>query len=276
MTTRVTTKSNRSARITVDQATQLSGALAEKLAQRIGAIGIESAVAVGLCEPPVGFARPPAWALAAARIASQSWATIMRTEDGPGPVGADQVGALVGMASTWGALLATPSPEIQELEKQQPALSALRARFAEISRPQLALAEKIGELSAKAPFTSLERREFAQGQYVGASEVVDSTGELTDESTVRGDVCFYLWLFWPDLLIFESITDLQKFFDEFSPCDVTRKNLEKICGEIGLRFKGRGRPKNPTGSAKCVGIKKVDSRVKRGGANSQRRKRIPD
>jgi hypothetical protein len=142
--------------------------------------------------------------------------------------------------------LAVPSPELQQLETKSPVLSALRARVVEISQPQVALGEKLGESVAKAQLNSRESLDFAKGQYAGASEVVDSSGELREETEVRTVVCFFIWLYWQELRFFNSVTDLEKFFDEFLPGDVTRKNLEKICREIGLRFKSRGRPRNPT------------------------------
>lgn len=262
--------------MTKERASLLSEVLMRKMAERIGMCGLESAIAEGLSKPPPGFNLPPPWALKASRIVGANWAKLMRTEDGPGPAQPDQIGALVGLGRTWEAFLSVPTPEIQKLEKEMPALGQLRSLVSKLSQPHFALAGAFESAIATADLSSRDRRKFAAGQHAGSAGVVDEEGELHEEPVIREQVCFFVWLFWPDLSCLRSVTDLQKFLEEFAVDGLTRKNLEKICREIGLHFKGRGRPKNPTRMRKRVGIKKSTTGLKRGDEHSRRRKKRSD
>jgi hypothetical protein len=268
----VATNSSDPNRITKKEAEQLSRVLVDKLAQRVSLLSWESAIAVGLVAIPPSVVYPPPWALGAAKIASAWLAKLFDAKPGQGAARPDQLGALVGLAETWEAFLKTPSPETIALEKKSDAVALLRKRVAEIAAPDIAFAKKLGTKTKDSPATGLAKLQFAKGQLLGSAAILNEAGELKSESSTRDEICFFIWLYWPDLGALESIADLQKFFDEYKT-PVSRKNLEKVCAEIGLRFRGRGRPKKPTSANKPVGIKKSKTGVKRGHDNSRRRKK---
>jgi len=227
-------------KLTTEKATQLGNALIAQLARRHGAMQIEAGFAQGLMEWP---SKPPPWALAAARIVNKSVTEAFRPEAGATKATPAQIGVLVGLAKTWGGLTANPTPSIQKLEEKAPVLTDMRARLAEISEKNVALGQLAEAHMTKTSLSPSANLDYAKGRLVGVSEVVDDTGEVKGDDSVRATVCFFVWLYWPEVNLLKSVTDLQKFIDEFCPDEVTRKNLEKICREIGLKFRERGRPK---------------------------------
>jgi len=246
VTKRVTKKPVQKKRMTKARALLLSRALTVKMEQRKDAQKVEILIAFGLLKSRRKFSSPPGWALSAARIFSEEWAKLFRLQAGQENPDARQVGALVGMVKSWAASLSIPSEEIQKIEGKVPEFAAVRARLAKISETDVRLGNQVEEAAAKAPLSARERREYAQGQFAGASQVVDEKGELRDDSSGRKEICYFIWLYWDEIRFLRSMTDLMLFFSEFDGENISRKNLEKVCSEIGLKFKGRGRPRNPT------------------------------
>lgn len=258
------------------QAALLFSALMRKLAERTGSVGAESVLAEGLAKPKPGTKTPPRWALNAAKVVAAGWSKLLGPAKGGEAPSPRQVGVLLGQAAAWQSYLSVPSPTQNKIEAKSPALGKLRQVATLLAQPQLDVAEAFEARMAEANLNARDLRQLTVGQHAGAAAVVDEAGELHAETTVRSQVCLFVWLYWKDLSALRSLSDLQKFLEEFQVEGLTRKNLEKVCAEIGLRFKGRGRPKNPTKSGKRVGIKKSTTGVKRRDDHSRRRQKRQD
>jgi hypothetical protein len=252
--------------------------LTTKLKERLAAIEIEGEMAFGRRPLPTGNDCPPPWALAAARIAIEAITGIQPpvNKEASGAEKVSQAGFLVGMARTLGSFLSKPEPAFQKEEKKDPRLTRLRLRIADMAQPHLELASGVERSVSKAELGCREQVAFIKAQDRGAAKIADEAGEPIDNTSIRAEMCFFIWLYWQDLRFIGSIAELRRFLAEVAPATVTGKNLEKICREIGLSFKGRGRPKNPTKVNTKVGIKKNDARVRQGNGNSRHRRKASD
>ncbi len=230
------------AKMTKREAMRLSNALAAQLERRLPFMKCEALLAHGLIPSlPPTIPTPPAWVLAACRIAEKSYRKEV-VPDAGSEIGVRQVGALVGMGGTWKAFLSQPNDEA--LEKKFPELAAFRARFAKISDSSFKIADAIETNVPKAPLTAGELAAFNKGRAIGSEVIVDDSGELRDAGSIKEEVSYFLWLYWEQIQSLQSLADLMKFLREFYVEGLTQQNLEKICRELGLRLKARGRPKN--------------------------------
>lgn len=254
----------------------LARAFEKKLGERFGGMLLESLIAEGLLAPEVVSPSPPKWVLNAAKVTVRNFVEPLRAPDGSISNGPAQLGAMRGMVMAFRAAMENPSANLRQLEEKQPLLAELRASMAKLAEPQVRAAEALGSKVTEEPKSAHDVVQSTEGEVAGARRIVDSDGELREDFLVRVRVCFLLWLYWPELHALESISELHAFLQDFGQDDVSRKNLEKVCAGIGLRFKGRGRPKNPTARGRRVGIQKSTTGVKRRDGNSRRRKTNPD
>jgi hypothetical protein len=154
------------------------------------------------------------------------------------------LGGMMGMSKMWGAVLATPPPDVAELEKRFGKLTELRGQLGNMTSPlvrKIAQAEKRVDRVAMKPELQLA---YLSGKSEGASSLLNEDGTMNDESAIRSEVCFFLWLYWSEIQRLSTANQLMTFFQQMRQEGVTKKNLEKVCREIGLSFKRRGRPKN--------------------------------
>lgn len=59
-------------------------------------------------------------------------------------------------------------------------------------------------------------------------------------------IAWVMHLFWRPISKFESVAELHRFLSAAAKATrvtITLKRVEKLCSRIGLRFKGRGRPR---------------------------------
>lgn len=209
---------------------------------RIAVMKVEAASAMGMPLLPK-LVVPPKWVCAAIRIiftgkpvlGSQKL-SLAETVQG--------FGALSGMAKTWEAFLNSPTSEMTELEKKYSAATEMRLELKRLTTPSLKVTRRTHRAFEKAPLKPAIRAAYLKGQGEAAESLLDEAGELKDDSNIRSDVCYFIWLYWPEIRRLSSVRELEKFFAEMRQDTVTKKNLEKICREIGLKFKGKGRPKN--------------------------------
>lgn len=196
--------------------------------------------------------------------------------DEPDAIKAKQVGVLAGVAKTWRAFLEVPSPAVQKEENEKPVLAEFKMRIIALAKSGFAQANDFCDAFAAQETGGHGQLVFAKAQAKGAAWVMNDSGDLRDNDSFREDVCFFIWMNWRELRFFRSMSDLKHALAELMATPVSVKNLEKICREIGLRFKGRGRPKNPTRINNLVGIKKSDAPVKRGNGDSRHRRKTSD
>lgn len=153
-------------------------------------------------------------------------------------------GALSGMAKTWEAFVNSPSAETIKLEEQIPVAGQMRTQLKQMTKPSVAVIRRLDRNFEKAHLKPAFRAAYMKGQGDAADGMLDETGELRDGSSIRSDICYFIWVYWPEIRLLNSVAQLEKFFADMRQDGVTKKNLEKVCREIGLKFTGRGRPKN--------------------------------
>jgi len=230
--------------MTKREAIRLANALTAQLERRKPMLGAESLLAYKMIPAfPPTIPTPPDWALAACRIVDASFAKELVPQPG-NEIGAKELGAAVGMGATWKAFLAHPDENLEALEKKIPELAGFRERIAILTEPSFKMTDAIEAGVPKLPIGAQEVAEFNKGRAVGAAAIVDDDGELRDIGTIKQEVSFYVWLYWEQIEKLRSLADLMKFLREFQVEGLTQQNLEKICRELGLRLKARGRPKN--------------------------------
>jgi hypothetical protein len=101
-----------------------------------------------------------------------------------------------------------------------------------------------------------ELSEFYRGYAVGLEGI--GICASTDRSDLASEIYFALVSWWRFVVRFKSLTELHewltKILGEQKVGD--RKRVEKICERIGLKFRKRGRPRNPTRLTLPDGISK--------------------
>jgi len=150
------------------------------------------------------------------------------------------------MAKMWKSVLASPTEDLTELEKIGPALTEMRQTVLKLCGPNFRKIEKAARKIDRALLKPELRLALVNGEQAGAGVILKKDGSYNDDTTVGRATCFFLWLYWPQIKMLQSTRDLELFLQEMRQDDLTRKNLEKICREIGLKFRARGRPKKPT------------------------------
>jgi hypothetical protein len=148
------------------------------------------------------------------------------------------------MAQTWDAVLTSLPTEEHKLEEKFPALAASRSQIRKLSAPSFKVVERLGKRMSRAAMKPVLRSAYIKGQREGSLQILDDDGNLAMEGSIRAEVCYMIWLYWPQIQFLDSLKDLAVFFREMRQDDVTKKNLEKVSREIGLKLKGKGRPKN--------------------------------
>lgn len=80
----------------------------------------------------------------------------------------------------------------------------------------------------------------------GEATTVNDTDFDNRKVGVGERIAWVMLVYWPQISKFESVSQLHRFLsDAARPTGVviTLKRVEKLCSRIGLKFKGRGRPK---------------------------------
>ena len=155
----------------------------------------------------------------------------------------EAIGAMIGVAKMSKALLTSPTRDLRDIEKIGPSFQISRDTLLRLTAPKFRAVEKRErKLDALALRPELQRA-LLEGKCAGASALLKSDGSLNDQSTIRETICFFVWLYWPQIKILGSLRELEQFFQDMRQDDVSRKNLEAVCREVGLRFRKRGRPR---------------------------------
>lgn len=154
------------------------------------------------------------------------------------------LGMIIGMSKTWEAVLTEPLAEERKLEEKFAALKDMRARVKALTTRAFKTTKNFGKKMDSISLKPEWRRAFIRGLELGADSIVSVDGELKDESTIRADACFFMWVYWPQIKLLGSTRELADFFASIRQDELSQKNLEKICREIGYSAKARGRPKN--------------------------------
>lgn len=224
------------------EAERLAGALMRQLRGRLAVMKIEAQTAFGHSPLPKSVLLPH-WVTACIHICFTGTAELKLRKFSAKEL-VEALGAANGMAKSWNAFLSSPSSEMSDLENRFPLVTEMRLQLQSISKPSLTAISRADRKIDSARLKPELWMAYLKGTGEGAAEVLDESGELVSDTTIRQDVCYLIWLYWPDIQRLNSVTDLEKFFRDMRQDDVTRKNLEKICREIRLKFKSRGRPKN--------------------------------
>ena len=225
-----------------DHAVQLSRALSEQLARRMPSMRLEIQYGLGMHITDKNFVKPKPWVLRASRIALADLNKLFGEVSLEALATPHQQGALVGLAKTFKAVLSGTGREETELEKNHPEYAAFRTKIAAVVTPEIELGDRINENVAASNLPAEGELLYGKGRYEGSQMVVDKTGQYVENSSIRQYVCWFLWLYWPELRFVKSMPDLLVFLKDFQENDLTIENLTKICRDIDLRFKGRGRP----------------------------------
>ena len=90
-----------------------------------------------------------------------------------------------------------------------------------------------------------EASAFAEG--FGKGNVIKPNDLASEGKIGVGErIAWVMNMFWPAISKFESVAELHKLLSAAAKpmgIEITLKRIEKLCQRIGLKFKGRGRPK---------------------------------
>lgn len=221
----------------------LSDALVRQLSLRTRAMSMEAMWAFGLPSAEV-FLPPPAWVASAIRIYCTGHASLVAPNSVNSVESVQALGSLMGMAKMWDAVLHTPPAEIAGMEAQYVKLPKFRAALEKLSSPSIRKIANAERKVDRVPLKPELQLAYLGGKQAGAASILNKDGTMNDDIEIGPTICYFLWVYWPDIRHLSTTSQLLEFFHQMRQDDVTQKNLEKICREIGLKFKGRGRPKN--------------------------------
>lgn len=191
---------------------------------------------------------PPAWALAALKrfFGGKGFLGLL------GAAGPDesrwslqQWGRFSAISGLWGAALSGGTEESAVLEKKHPKLGEFRKAISAAVQPRVELIQRdvFSKLaSGGEPLTVKSIVDFSKGQHEGTVGAVDVDGEPRDDFPTTQVICFYLWLFAPEIARLENLSQVKKFFESLHEWSVTQELLEKVARDIKLKLKGRGAP----------------------------------
>ena len=235
------TKNLEEQRLTKNEAVRLSTSLVRQIKHRYPALAAEALWAFGFKAPKTALA-PPVWLGNTIRVVFTG-----NTKLHPQKVAAADLvsgfGASAGMSRMWKAVLVQPPKDVADLETRFPEMVEMRNMIGALCSSAFRTIERADRKLKKASFNPSLQLAYIEGERVGAGSILRPDGTLNDDTSIRGDVCYFLWLYWPQNELLSSISDLEKFFAEMRQDSLSRKHLEKICRDVGLKFKNRGRPK---------------------------------
>ena len=200
------------------------------------------------------FNRPPLWVAKAvekaARPAVEQLRNIPKLLLGQLPLG--KAGEMAGELAAKGTFLENPGADVEAAEKMVPELGRQRETALKIADQAFDKLAQSGSGNVR-KLTVEETAAFLGGQGRGASAAAK---ELETEETLSKTICMMMWLFWPTVETMGNRPNVHRWLDEALGIRCTLKLVEKVCDEIGFRPAKRGRPKNPMGRKKTVGINK--------------------
>ncbi len=228
---------------TKDQAVRLSRSLVAQLKRRSAAMQLEVKYGRGVSITDKVFVKPKPWVLRAARIATEEISKLMGDDTRQDQVTAQQAGVFIGIAKTFAAVMEGTSAEVTELESRYPDLIDFRKEIAALAKPEIEHANNLDQHLARTVLPASDEVLYGKGRHEGSQVIIDGSGNLQHDQTLRAEVCWFLWVYWPEVKFIKSMPELLKFLvEDFQMRTLTLANLTNICGEIELRFKGRGRP----------------------------------
>lgn len=166
-------------------------------------------------------------------------------------------GKILGILSGYATFLASPPEETLREEKEFPPFRTLRegiAEKAESLMPRLIKRKKIRipvgarrrkkAKADKGPLTlnSKQKVQFEFGYNEGLRRALDEHGQPVIEEQLTYDLCYVMWLFWPEVKDLSKVRELHTWLSELTRKQFSVKLVEKICREIGLTFRPRGKP----------------------------------
>lgn len=250
------------------EATKATRAMLNQLSARKADLGAELATACGMSFSAETEKTLPAWVRKAIRLFASGDATF--SEDP-----AHSLGAFLGVAAASEAALGDPSETVAADVRRIPQLGAFLQSMRLLLQSSWQLAGNIQRAVQNQSMTAKECKSVFMGQAAGADSVLDDNGELDDKRTIKGRICLWLWLYWKEIQRLDSSSELRAFLLSLGQDDVSEKNLQKICVEVGLKFRACGRPKKiPTKRVAQVGIQKRKT-VARSGHDKSRTSEQP-
>lgn len=229
--------------LTEAEATHLAQSFIDQLEVRHRHMLVEASMALGK-PAPRRYEPPPTWVLAAVRVVFIGEAKLPAPPQLTAKDFFRLLGSIIGMSKQWEAVLTAPLPEEQELEKRFPVMTDARLRIRGLTAGAFRTTKKLARTLDRLSLRPEWRRAFYRGLDEGAGEIVGPDDTLNIESKIRTDICYFIWIYWPQVRLLGSARELHDFLRSFRQDDVSEKNLERVCREIGYRAKGRGRPKN--------------------------------
>jgi len=166
-------------------------------------------------------------------------------------------GKLFGIIFASASFFESPAEKTVEDEKQLPQLRALREgiatkageliahQFRRKKKKSPATRRRKGRRKLAKKETTLNSRVMVQielGYNEGVRRVLDERGELVWDEQITYEICYAMWLFWPELKHFSKVREMHTWLMELTREKFSIKLVEKICREIGLKLRGRGNP----------------------------------
>jgi hypothetical protein len=215
---------------------------ARQFAERSAAMQREAAWALGIKIPDEGpFAIPPEWVGNAIRLYVRY--ALGNPEGPPAAKVLDTKGkrdaATIGVKDAIETLAKNLPSSFSKPEYGVPvggifgdALSRLVSETAANTTKEL---EEISEERTK--FTAQEAVEFERIKVKGMELIIDADSLRSDILIPRIEILYALWHFWREVMRMASIAEVHRHLEKTCKSKFTLKLTEKICREIGLRFR---------------------------------------
>lgn len=199
--------------------------------------------------PPPDKKRRPEWLKCVVRHLAKVYG-LAGLVAGQTTITPNALGQLAGLATAADLILNQPSAEVLAEESSSPPIKELRRVVAKATaKPGKIVRRLLTKMPVRGSTDAADNvTRYLQGTVEGMQRANTDTATLTDE------LCFWLWLFWPEADTAKTRKDLHQWLTDMKFVSCSFKLVEKVCRQIGFRSKAsRTKKKQPTNRRKRVG-----------------------
>lgn len=203
----------------------------ERMKVRSPSLGGEMLWAHGMVALPEGE-RPPDWVKAAILRLSREFPVQFEFVKSEADVTPEIRGTIAGLAAAGSLSISAPNELEKAEEEKNPYLKEFRNLFKPLAERMKTAESELDKVQPGlgAPKSPLEVQEYHEGGRKAAEFVSDEA-----EMSMKAELCFWLWIFWPDVQAIGSRSKTHERFSEMRFISCSFKLFEKVCQEIGFR-----------------------------------------
>lgn len=194
------------------------------------------------------FKKPPAWVIKAIQILGGKNGPFgyLQQINKPGNQWTpEDMGLAHGSMQTGLMFFDGHAPAVENAKQEMPDLSEYFKRAATI------LLETLKQRSPHRPKkedrlppvqNTVQLAAYRKGLNASSTKLFEADGE-PHQHALTYQILLHLWFFWPEVEEFNSVPELEAWLQSDADIHCSPKLVEKICKDIGKKFRGRGRPR---------------------------------